>query len=563
MNHQLTKVTLIATALATAVAALGVHFSGQLFPWVPGLVGGVVLLWVVLGNRGPFITWVIVVSVFGTGVRAFMYLWTPSMIGLDPDRVSVAVNRIINQGIIDAIRELGFYSQAPFSHLLAANYGILAGIDGQSAVAIYTLLLGGCIPILAAAIAKRATSRLAGGIAATLTSVAPVTIYFGIGPIPQSLAAVFLPLFLLSLVLYRSHIESRRNTAAGVVVGISLLGLLFTHKFGLLVAFAILVCATIIFVINDFRGTEGTKRERFLPFYSQTTVVVGILVIIQFAFLTTWVNAVVLTAIVPLFSPSVVAAQPSPSFLAAVGPTLVQTVVDNLDRLVILPLSAVVCIGIWWRSTNPDIGLLLGSAAVTVLFVVFSIISPGGASTIRVLLFGEPVLLILIAIGVSWGFDRSSPSLSPSYVISMVVVVIVVMAIVGSPTTVPDHPNNYRKYLTEDEISAKNTITQVADEPVGMDGFYTHELTPSQANRPSAPYVTGNATGSPGTIPALGLLNGRFTNGSVAIRTGVDRVRGPGGTWYLQYDPEKQLSASVHYNRAYDNGAVVYFTTRP
>jgi len=572
------KAAAIVLLMILSVAIFQAEQTESLYPWVPVAVVTSTFTTLAVGRGLDFRVWVLFAVGLGTIYRLFLYLWPSSYIGLDPDRVAAAVNRVAFSGQIESISGLGFYRNAPLFHIYTAEVAHISGVSVKTAFAVYALLLGVLGPIVSAYIAAQLApdeyTRMAAGLAATLGAVGVMTWKFAYWPLPQILAVLFWAGYLIAFFRLISQ-PSRRNW---VPIYFFLIGLFFTHKLGVLICAIASLMALLIRTSMSFRAS-GLNNLTHDPVLLKSGIIALALFLIQFMWLTEWIRSVFLTVLLPLLGERVSASPPAPpSFTQAIplNRGIVGTVVGNVGWLVLTGLAALATPIMWWFRQDTRSAAVVGVVVAHGVTIGFALLSTN-LSLERLLLLSEwsfSALVVLSGFWVGHSLVRSelvdTISAHQNTVQSVVIGALIVfaggliLAQVATVTVTPDHPAGPRWHLTNSELHSKMSMTDYAPNDVGMDGFYAHELTPSQTEIFGIPYRTGHATATPGTAPLNGsLLNGSFNQKYVAIRPGVDRVRGPLGGYQLQYNPSQHMSQSAGYNKVYSsNGAALYQRNR-
>jgi len=571
-----TKASILLVSVAVASGILLSHVNRDIFPWLPLSFGASALVLLIAGSgwRLPRTWWIGLAVTVGVWYRAWVFVWPASMVGLDPDKVAVAVNRIVDSGQVSSIAKLSFYSKSPLAHLYAAETSLITGLPAQQSLIVYAITLGLVLPLVAAALARRfsdssSVATVAMGIAATLVAVATNGVMFAYWPLPQSISVLYWACFLLTIVLYY-HLASGARRWLFVP---SLVGLLFSHKLGLFLALATLVAAVLVRLLNRVQvggwghATDYYKRERGW----RVALLVGLALAIQWVFLTEWIKAVVLSALLPLLSPSLVAAASQPAFANAVPVTsgIMDALAKNVNWLVLLPAGNLAAAVLWKWDDSIEATILLGATAICSTLVGLSLVSAGGAATNRSLFFAEIVLSVPIAVVAGRRLARSSRMTTAGSISARSVVVLLLSALivaqVGGAGAAPDYPGEPRFYLTAGEVEAKEFASARIMSTTYADPFYASEIVSFE--RSNLPYRTGSGLSPPGFDTSSRLfLNGTATdwsdaNSSVdsyfAYRRSIAVLRSGFGLYKLQESLEPELGLKA--NRVYSNGEVVIF----
>ncbi len=450
---------------------------------------------------------------------------------MDPDKVAVGVERIILSGSTDSIGRLAFYQVAANFHVLAATTGILLNVGGRDALVISPILLTIVPPVAAIAIARR--FQYDGLIAGIITASASTLAAWSVQPIPQGLAVPLVAIYLLSAIIYFQLEKCERYSGAipKIALLLSLLiALMFTHKLSLGFIAPIFATATLL-----------SRGNRLLGSF---TIIIVCLATLQWFFATNFgwglFNVILLPSIAGAsFSTGAVN-------LSAASPVLGGLWGSILTNLHWLSLGAAAGVG-WmvfgyrqYRAHNPSIQLLISVGMMSAILVAISVFGPGVAYTRIILLSVVP-----FAIFTEFGVERL-PHMG-----TILVVGLLILVQVTAPIASPDHPGQFRQYLTEEEQHAKGTIDGVTSS-VSTDLYYARELHEISANRT---YQTGEGHSLQDGWRPIGerLFNGNISSvkGNIVLRD-INRYR-MSGTQVLNYTPRHELR---HRSVVYSSGSV-------
>ncbi|WP_146418117.1 MULTISPECIES: hypothetical protein [Haloarcula] len=464
-------------------------------------------------------------------IRVYVYLSTPSMIGMDPDKIAVGVERIIQSGSTEAIGNLAFYEVAANFHVLAGVAGILMNTGGREALIISPILLTIVPSIAATAIARR--FQYSGLIAGIITATASALGAWSIQPIPQGLAVPVVAIFLLASIVYIQE-DFFNKGSSKILMTLKLLILLaaltFTHKLSLGFIAPIFVFATLF-----------SRGNRLLGSF---VIILSCLATLQWFFLTNFgwglFNVILLPSIIGAsFTTGAVD-------LSAASPVLGGLWGSILTNLHWLTLGAVAGVG-WtffshrqYKTRDPSTQLLIATGMISAVLVAVAVFGPGIPYT-RVILLAVVPFAIFSEVGV----DRLP------HVGTVVIVGLLILVQLTAPIASPDHPGQFRQYLTEEEQHAKGTIDGVTSH-VSTDIYYARELHEISAERT---YQTGEEHSlQEGWTPiGASLFNGNISNvkGDIVLRD-INRYR-MSGTQVLDYRPLIELR---HRSIVYSSGNV-------
>lgn len=383
-----------------------------------------------------------------------------------------------------------------------------------------------------------------------------VTWKFGYWPLPQVEAALLWGIFVLTL--FRVY-ETQRPREWGPLL-LCLIGLMFSHKTGLIIAVAAYGGVVIVNQVSQWRTHASFPHRTHI--LSAGLFITICMFAIQFVWMTQWIQALLSSIIAPFVRIGVEVGATTPEFSAA-SPLLsgiIGVLLGNVGWLTITGTTALLLPILWWYVPNqstPIVGVSLALGGFVGVSLLTSFVSIE-----RMLLMSEWVFIAVIfaaASRITHNLSTRSDNLNSTTVVIAVVVTILVCSQGATASVSPDSPTDYRKYLNSEEIAAKNSVASVAPQPVATDAYYAHEITPEVVSTGTAPYKTGQAAGSPRMRPMPGLYNASFDEQYILIRKGVHKVRGPTGTLVLHYDPYRRLSESNKYGQVYNSGDVVLY----
>ncbi|WP_229775384.1 hypothetical protein [Haloarcula sebkhae] len=453
-------------------------------------------------------------------IRVYLYLSTPSMIGMDPDKIAVGVERIIQSGSTEAIGSLAFYEVAANFHVLAAITGILINAGGREALVISPILLTAVPSLAAAAIARRFEYN--GLIAGIITATASTLAAWSIQPIPQGLAVPVVAILFLATIIYIQE-DFFRGGPTDILITSLLLVLLaaltFTHKLSLGFIAPIFLVATLL-----------SRGNRILGSFA---IILCCLATLQWFFLTNFgwglFNVILLPSIVGAsFTTGAVD-------LSAASPVLGGLWGSILTNLHWLTLGTAAGAGWIFFSRRQDklcdtsSQLLIAAGMLSALLVAVAVFGPGIPYTRVILLAVVP-----FAIFTEFGVKRLP------HTGTLITVGLLILVQLTAPIASPDHPGQFRQYLTEEEQHAKGTIDGVTSN-VSTDLYYARELHEISADRT---YQPGAGHSLQEGWEPLGepLFNGNISSvkGDIVLRD-INRYR-MSGTQVLDYTPIKELN---------------------
>ncbi|WP_152420541.1 hypothetical protein [Halococcus thailandensis] len=509
---------------------------------------------------GPSLVLVVGIAVF---YRAYTFVFPASMIGIDPDGYAVWINQLVASGSIEAMN-VGFYAKASFFPLLNGLSAIISGLPVRTAMIIIPLLAGILIPLSVYLLSRYITHEKATevGIAASLiATVAAQGVHHSFWPISQSLATLFLCLFVV--VSVRSISGPSHRYRFSLLFVVFLLSMALTHKLPMLVTIMFAGMFIVLTLLSRTVATQLGQKQRGGYNVWMLFGMIFMMAFIQWSYISNYLSSVV-AKLIALFgseSASVSATLLQPT--AAVSPfsEIVGILLRNLHALALLVPGAVAWLILVYTNRSKRFVQVQVLQAVTAgLFLLFpvAIVVPSEFNYSRVTLFIEPFLAVLIAAAFIDQSGRSRKLLARAW--SMMVISILMFVVVTQPITVeaaPDFPGSPRMYLTSEEVAAKEFGHQHMD------------------NSATDPYYAGEQPFPDQHVTASGVLDttreNRYTSLNSALynatllsdcppdilyrQIDVYRFQGP---WRLTWDPKSVLD--THYNRIYTNHGAKHYS---
>ncbi|EMA51721.1 hypothetical protein [Halococcus salifodinae] len=546
-----------------AAMVLGAHETRQLFPWVHGFafISAMALVVGAFFGRLSAVSSTVLATGIGVALRIFIFEWPASMIGMDPDKYAVGVIRIIQTGSLVELKQ-AFSAHGILSafHLLNSQVALVSGFDGRNVLVAIPILIGIVFPLTAVALTSHHTrSPIAIGLSGTIAAIATIGVLFGYWPIVQTIAVLLWCPVIIGLSRFFSADDGRDF----VMISVLVLATAFAHKLSMFILTgAIGAALTIRYVrIDALLGHQPIMDDGEIqtrrPWIVWLLLVLGLG--IQWMILTIFVRTVIIAKAIPLLTGGFEIAPSGGEALAAVpaNPGIVGILERRGDFLVLLPITAIASFVLWIQERTWSMCLLLGATLISALIVGISVVGVGIASPQRAILFGIPIFAAVLGIAAKRIVDLQS---TPQLLAICLVVLIVVGAQAGSAMLAPNYPDEPRKYLTSEEVTAKTFTLDHSPEPVAMDFYYADEQV--DLDDPSATQKTGRGHKTPGAIELnTELLNATLINKSysnILLRDAGNMILG-GGRYRLTWDPIRVFSNHDRYNRVFDNGPVVGF----
>jgi hypothetical protein len=534
-----------------SVAVLISHETSSIFPWLPLALFGSGIILLVAEIPQHFRT--LFATLSSSGYIAYVFAFaSPSLIGRDPDKVAVAVSRVIEFEGIGGIANFYFYSAIPGFHLFVAAIGHALGIPAKQAL----VLLGICTPLFlvpgSVLLARGWSTKDAAKYASVIVMVATPVLYYGTRPIPQLLSVILLPSF---LILFDGYIQ--KNTSSHFIgLLIVTVALLYSHKLPLVVVLgAALAAAGVEYIRKYWADSVRVKK------YISLSVLFGILLALQQLWLTDFFGTVANLILPELFDDRVGApGEVNIQGIQAVRllPRTLEVAVGNIDWLVFTLFAGISwLVVLWWtRKNDVDHTVILGAATVSGLVVVLSYLAPTGIATRRIMLFAVVPFAATIGIALS-ALSRSIPNTGRGVVVS--VMFIFIISQVSVTAAVPDHPYGTRGYLSPQEVDGKEWTNDHAAGMVAADFFYAREIV--DYDRPGQTYITGPNAVSEGYIQ----VSERYLNATVSEQSYPYILYRPDYrrytstyAWRLTWNPEQTFDTSR--NRVFDNGGSILYS---
>lgn len=527
------------------------HQTSSVFPWLPlGLLGASVLV-LVLDSR--FACKLLLAVTAACGFIGYIFWFAhPSLLNMDPDKVAVAIQRVIEFGGTEGLAGYAFYSTAAAFHVFVSSVGIVLGISGKNALILFGIVTPLIQVLGAAVLVGTSYGERARSYAIVVAMVSTSVLYYGMAPIPQlSAVALWMPF----LILFDKYVRTRSKAyLVGMLVTVS--ALVFTHKLAMVVTLGAVLSAGVVHIAKTrFARDIGVFRP-----YMTITILTGLLFSLQNFWLTTFGRAILTEKVAGLFDEDIGAPDPvdTSSYLAVRPlPRTQEVIVGNGDWILITAIAGI-CWLVLLRSTVRRLyrnTVLLGASMLVGGLTVLGYVAPESSAPLRVLLFGAVPFAAMIGMVFSEVASRL-PGRTRHVVTGVLAVLVISQLFVAG--AVPDHPYEPREYLTPQEVDGKEWANEHVTDEVHADFFYAREVV--NFDRPGQTYVTGPGADARGySSITTAYLNGTVTEGGypyVLYRTQYELYQTE-GTWKLTWDPESEFDSSS--NRVFDNGGAVLY----
>jgi uncharacterized protein with PQ loop repeat len=575
------KVGIGISFVVAALTLLYTHESGELFPWLP--IGAVIAVGVLFAaailhcrstSEPSYVSVIAPLVVLSVGYRTYVFLFPASLVGIDPAGYAVQVARVMTTGQTEAIG-FTYYSEASLSITYPAVYGILADVSASDALLVYPIVVGIAMPLITAALVMRVSDRETVHVsvvtAATLASVAAVSIRFSYWPIAQTLGLLY---WLVFSYLLTQYFQTRSKRTFLVLVTV-LVALTFTHKLPLLVIFGVL---GVLALWSGGRYAYGRVRPSELkvsirePSALLIGLITGTLMMVQWTYLTEFIEVVVVRAVSLLVveSAPIGATQTAPEAAIPPGGGVLGLLARRAHGIALLVIGGAAWV---YLAIDRNVGdreglkILLVFTTIPVVLLGFGIVaqsqtgSTSAPSPNRFVSFAEPILIAIIALPVGGylartsetklrhGVARHASKLRP-LLFAVFVVALVSTQLLSAPAA-PDHQSSARYYLTSQEADAKSFGYDYAIRPIHTD-WYTTIAGPPTA-RLSGELERYEPIGEPFLTRNVTQQEYEY----VLYRSDVRYYATEYGPRRLLWEPSEQLDKE--YNRVYANGGSVLY----
>ncbi|QCW05073.1 hypothetical protein [Natrinema pallidum] len=524
-----------------AVASIWALFYTEIWPVLPAGFLATLLL-ILYDSTQLSVEGVVSESIVaGLIYRATIWIATPSMIGMDPDKYAVAISVISDEGV-GAISDLGFYGITPIYHLFNVLVMDVSGLSPATALQFTSVLLYAIVPVIIVAhLARRLSGERAAKLGSVLATAGAASIVYATLTIPQGVMQILW--YIVATILITAHRDSARTVVLVTLVGI-MAGL---HKLGALLALGSVAAIAAINPIGAIRDDRVFVPQNLVHYL----LIAGLVFTLQMVWLTGWIKGVVFKLTYFVAGSTV---QSNIEASAATRTGGLDIVIFEHGSWIVLLLAAGIA-GSWILYTRKDrqTAGLLGVSGVSALLIAGAVASPFSLSLQRAIGIGEPFFIILAVIGAVALSRRTNRSVAPA------IVGLLLITQLASTGAVPDHPAEVQEYLTDDEVEAKQWANTHLDQEIYGHYFVAQEITEFDGER--ATYKTGKGGGFPkGWSPASEyLVTGNLSgaDGCFFLRKGQDRVR-YNGLYRLNYNPITRLKESDRTKVFENSDAVVY-----
>jgi len=548
------KLAVAAACLTFSAGVLYTHLTNTLFPGLPvgTAVAAVVLFSGVYLDRHQPTLGIAVLVVLALAYRLYSFAFPASMMRFDPDAHAVGSKVIMLTGDLSELVDT-FYQIVALFKILGAEAALITGTRIDTAYSIFPVIVALCMPLFAAVLARRVSmDTRAPVVAAAVAAAGASSVKYSTGPVPLTLAAVYLAGFVMVMTFAYHDFDWQILVTLGIFASAAA----FTHKIPLLLLIGVAVVLTV------YSGIYEQVKDRTVSNLGPRIAVFSTLfVVLQWFYVTVFIEDAVyqIFGLLGLVGTSVNLTTPAAA--ALVDPPLPVKLRNLSYFFITTSIAALAGAELFRRAGNRNVRIVQSAAVVTVGISVPGLFLGSAPGFQRIFVYATAFVSTLVGVGISRFAKAEFPS-TRSIAAFTVIVILIVNPM--SVTATPDFPGTPREYLTADEVGGKVFSNQYIDEVVYMDLFYGDETVDFGRAARGANYQQQTVP-SPELHP--GLLSRELTEGTllqqnyqyIALRTDVDVYRLAGGRYRLTWQPEQALNKSQSYQRIYSNGGVAIY----
>jgi hypothetical protein len=435
------------------------------------------------------------------------------------------------------------------------------------------LLIGLWAPLIAAGFCLSMLGRCESGyqaaiLAATIATVATISIRMSYYPIAQSLGTI---LFVTLIVVLLKQIDVNRP-AIGLIILILATAMAVSHKLPLLVATSVAGGIWLLTRVGVSDYVPQIKDRRQLPFW--VVVALAVATILQQYVISSFLPDAVLlieNTAAAANLPQRAGAHPSAASVPDTG--ILQILFTHHSHAPVTLLQA----GLSWllafwglllvsRQARSTVVAFLGAVASLVMLVIISIggvVVPEAVNPFRIYALVELLLAGLIGIGVIIARNKTS------YISGLMMTFLILTIVFNgfSASAAPDFPSEEREYLTPEEMAAKRFAVDYVPGPIYTDNRFVRQTPyPKRVKDKTNPWVRLGAPPSDIKFESnnLELVNGTAVSAghpTLMYRTG-ESIYGTGDrfkNYRYRLEWRVENAADRQYHRAFDNGEVIIY----
>lgn len=548
---------------STGIALIGIHISGNLWPLLPFIIAlGAVTMIMTSRRFGPSTVWLL----GGCGLlfthTSIALLYPETLSRIDPDGYAIWVNQIIESGNISQA-DINTYTSLPIFLSIISIVSEVTTLAPRNAFVAIPILISVIIPLFITWFTAILTGcnydEWPAVPAALVSSVLPMTVQFAYTPI----AMIAGHLLVCSAFIVSIRVFLYQNRADVVMFVILAFGVAISHRL------TILVLA--LGVVAQGGVLAALKRSQRLINYATLPAIVGILLILQWVYLTSGIVSSIYQlvfiseGVTNVFSQSVVRGLRTSASRPVIESRILGIIARRAHGIILIPIAGLSWV--YFASTeyirlHRPVLLALATSAVLGAFLPVSIIFAGTLNFTRTIVIAEPVLISL-GVGCGWHLwgqleSHSEITIRSGRTVLIFLGVALVVAQAGSAPISADHPASYRGYLEDDEATAKLWGHQYGQTSISADPLFAHESPLPEAHVDSNGEVIEEYE-----LRYRSMLE-PYTDQSIiegcpdsVMYRDIKIYRSPRAQ-VLLWNPEPTLD--IGYSRQYDSGKIQFYT---
>jgi len=550
-------------------------YLGELFPWIHVFVYlSVMVVVLALGfdiNGIVRYYWSLtVLCLIGIFFRVPMVLLPGTLSANDPEKYALfaRLTLVTNSYVLP---DLDFYGIAGAFHTYIAQTSAIAGIVPEDAMVVIALLFGLWTPLITASFCLSVLGRSESGyqaaiIAATVATVAAISVSRSYAPIAQSLGMILLVTLLFVII---KQVDVNRP-AIGFVILILTAAVAVSHKLPLVVATPI---AGVIWLTTRISATDYVSwipDSRHLSFWI-VVVLAAATVIQQYVITSFLADAILLTqnTASAVSVPQRAGVHPNAASVPNLGILGVLTGHSHAPvTLLHAGLSWLLVAWVLIRGVRPSrstvVAFLVTVASLVAAFIISlgAVVVPEAINPFRIYILAELLLAGLIGVGMIVAQRGNSFVRVPI----MILLVLVLIFNGFSAAAAPDFPSEERSYLTSQEMTAKRFAVDHVPGQIYTDSRFARQTPyPERVNEKTNPWTR---LGGPPLGTGFNSINSELANGT-AVSAGYPTLMYRRGesiyqvsgfkNYRYRLEWEVEDTADSQYHRVYDNEAVIIY----
>lgn len=596
---RLAKLVASILLLTSSMGIYLTHSTDSLFPWHPmsAFVGlGLISYLAICARRDIKGVNIVLAAIilFAVFYRVWIFKFPGSLLGVDPDTFALWIRGIVQEGSIERINN-DFYQRIPLFSLLVAVASLVQGTAVSESLLLYPIVIGVLAPLISTLLYRRLAStpsaRVSIVVAALGTAATTSTTYAYIS-IPQSLASM---LYLVLTYVMIRYVGTPRRAYQGLSL-LLIVALAYTHKLppflvvGAIIVFILMVHGRGLLALTFNRLPYVIEPQLFAVFgvsiiitwmavtslfspnlfiavsvvcgvfvlvtlYSEfdldaadwtidrvttpnSLFIAGVILISQWIFISDFFQGFIIRIIGMIvtrqFSSSVPRGFPGAELVAS-SPILALFGSRGSVLLPMLLVSLSVVYLLLRADTPPWTVASLAFVVFPLALAPLSLIASSGVgiNAPRIMLNIESAVFALIGLAVFRQLDTSIRQVA----LTVLVVILLANQLFAAPA-MPDHPNMARKYLTAEEVEAKQFGHSHIDGPIHTDQYFAQErigiLYPSEHEFDNSQYHSNDSAYLNRTL---------LESGEHIMQRDIKKYQfSIPGSWELTWNPIKVLN---------------------